>query len=72
MTKDAPARGARPDASDASGDPGDPARVATEPAPRRRVRSCELFGASRELTIEHNGEIYSLRQTSKGKLILTK
>lgn len=38
----------------------------------RSVSSTELLGAGRELTIEHNGEIYSLRLTSKGKLILTK
>lgn len=36
------------------------------------VRSAELLGGSRQLHIEHAGEIYVLRQTSKGKLILTK
>jgi len=39
---------------------------------RRHICSDELFGGQRELLIEHAGEIYSLRQTSKGKLILTK
>jgi hemin uptake protein HemP len=39
---------------------------------RRHIRSVELFSGQREVLIEHAGEIYSLRQTSKGKLILTK
>lgn len=41
-------------------------------SPRRQIRSDDLFGGSREVLIEHAGELYSLRQTSKGKLILTK
>ena len=44
----------------------------TAQAQRPRIRSEELFGGQRELLIEHAGEVYSLRQTSKGKLILTK
>jgi hemin uptake protein HemP len=39
---------------------------------RRQIRSVELFSGQREVLIEHGGEFYSLRQTSKGKLILTK
>lgn len=39
---------------------------------RRQIRSSELFGDQREVLIEHAGEIYSLRHTSRGKLILTK
>lgn len=39
---------------------------------RRQVASRELFHGGTELLIEHNGEIYTLRLTSKGKLILTK
>lgn len=39
---------------------------------RPTVPSSELFKGCRELVIEHNGETYSLRQTSKGGLILTK
>lgn len=42
------------------------------PAALRRVRSAELIGDARELRIEHAGEEYRLRITSKGKLILTK
>lgn len=39
---------------------------------RRQIASRELFLGGNELQIEHNGEIYTLRLTSKGKLILTK
>ncbi|MDB5812471.1 MAG: Hemin uptake protein hemP [Betaproteobacteria bacterium] len=49
-----------------------PADTAGSAAPRRQVRSDELFDGQREVLIEHAGEFYSLRQTSKGKLILTK
>ncbi len=31
-----------------------------------------LFGGAREIEIEHNGEIYRLRITRQGKLILNK
>ena len=37
-----------------------------------RIASIVLFGSTRELEIEHNGILYRLRQTSLGKLILTK
>jgi hemin uptake protein HemP len=37
-----------------------------------RVRAASLFDGARELIIEHGGEEYRLRVTSKGKLILTK
>jgi len=39
---------------------------------QRRLHSRDLLGAAREVIIEHEGEIYRLRCTSKGKLILTK
>ncbi len=47
------------------------------PAPRpedkcRVVRSAELFGGARVLTIVHHQEEYRLRITAAGKLILTK
>jgi hemin uptake protein HemP len=48
---------------------------AREPAPAlrpRRISSRTLFGESREVVIEHQGEQYRLRITSLGKLILTK
>lgn len=34
--------------------------------------SKKLFGSRKEIRIEHFGEIYSLRMTRNGKLILTK
>lgn len=45
------------------------AHVAT---PVRRIHSRELLGAAAEIEIEHAGQIYRLRRTSLGKLILTK
>lgn len=41
-------------------------------SPRRMTSTRELLAGGNEVQIEHNGEIYTLRQTSKGKLILTK
>ena len=37
-----------------------------------RLNSLELFGAAREIVIEHDDEEYRLRLTRQGKLILTK
>ncbi len=53
-------------------DAGTAALAAGTQSQRRKIRSDELFGRQREVLIEHAGEVYSLRQTSKGKLILTK
>jgi hemin uptake protein HemP len=39
---------------------------------RREIDSAELFAGSREVLIRHAGQTYTLRRTSKGKLILTK
>ncbi len=49
--------------------PGQQIRAIT---PRRMTSTRELLAGTNEVQIEHNGEIYTLRQTSKGKLILTK
>ncbi|PCI14992.1 MAG: hypothetical protein COB71_00120 [Thiotrichales bacterium] len=38
----------------------------------RRLTSDELLAGQRELVIEHHGDEYRLRITSKEKLILTK
>lgn len=38
----------------------------------QRILSIALLNGARELVIEHAGEEYRLRLTSKGKLILTK
>jgi len=45
---------------------------AIDQPPRRQINSVELSKGQREVLIEHAGEVYSLRHTSKGKLILTK
>ena len=39
---------------------------------KRRLSSDELMAGKREIVIEHGGEEYRLRITSKEKLILTK
>lgn len=41
-------------------------------APPRRINSAELLGAAQEVEICHTGQIYRLRLTALGKLILTK
>ena len=38
----------------------------------RRIPSAELFVSGAVVEIEHDGEIYRLRHTRRGKLILTK
>ncbi len=51
----------------------EPPRVNPVPsAGDQRVRSEELFRGTRELLIEHAGEVYRLRLTRNGKLILHK
>lgn len=48
-------------------------RTPTRPVPApRRIRSRELFGAAREVRIDHEGVEYRLTRTRQGKLILTK
>lgn len=37
----------------------------------KRIASRDLFGASREIVIEHAGRLYRMRITQHGKLILT-
>lgn len=39
---------------------------------RKRLSSLSLLGNEREVEIEHGGQLYRLRLTSLGKLILTK
>jgi hemin uptake protein HemP len=57
---------AREEANDISSRPESPAGAV------RHVRSVELFGASREVVIQHDHHVYRLKQTSRGGLILTK
>jgi hemin uptake protein HemP len=47
-------------------------RTHTPTGPAQRIRSEDLFGARREVHIEHRGEIYRLRLTRQDRLILTK
>jgi hemin uptake protein HemP len=47
-------------------------RIAVQPADRKVLRSEELFGTAREITIRHNGQEYRLQVTRNGKLILIK
>lgn len=49
----------------------DPAAAGTRPG-IRRIDSTELFNGAPEVEIEHQGQVYRLRRTSLGKLILTK
>ncbi|HZR35621.1 MAG TPA: hemin uptake protein HemP [Nevskia sp.] len=54
--------------------PPDP-RADRHPPPAgaaRRLDSRALLGEERELLIDHHGELYRLRLTRAGKLILTK
>ena len=37
-----------------------------------KIRSVDILAGAREVLIEHEGDEYRLRHTSKGKLILTK
>jgi hemin uptake protein HemP len=48
-----------------------PAQPATVPEVHR-ISSDELLAGAQEVQIEHHGALYRLRQTSLGKLILTK
>jgi hemin uptake protein HemP len=45
---------------------------ANAPEPVHRISSDELLAGALEVQIEHRGSLYRLRQTSLGKLILTK
>ena len=49
-----------------------PAKAAPEPSKRESWRSEELLGDRPEVLILHNNEIYRLRRTRQGKLILHK
>ncbi len=42
------------------------------PAEVLRISSQQLLAGAKEVLIEHHGSLYRLRQTSLGKLILTK
>jgi len=42
------------------------------PKPAKLIPSSSVFGGETEIGIEHHGELYRLRITRQGKLILTK
>lgn len=53
--------------------PPAPATPPAPPPPQRRWSSQQLFGgAATVIEIEHLQQVYQLRQTAQGKLILTK
>jgi hemin uptake protein HemP len=47
-------------------------RAATDPASVPHLSSTRLLGAAGEAVIEHDGNLYRLRRTSRGGLVLTK
>jgi len=50
-----------------------PSQSTDHPAPRTSViSSAELLADGKLIHIQHRGELYSLRETRLGKLILTK
>lgn len=63
-----------PDKSaDPSAGPAGKSDVATHSRRQRReVTTEELFGGGSEIRILHAEQVYTLRQTARGKLILTK
>lgn len=58
--------------AEADADRSGPAGGPLPSARARRIDSKDLLGGAREIVIDHEGEHYRLRFTSKGKLILTK
>jgi hemin uptake protein HemP len=64
----------RDQAAGSIGGDGSGARSGDAAPPRqpRRVASDELFAGAVEVLIEHREQVYRLRRTSLGKLILTK
>lgn len=51
--------------------PEGPTGIATPPG-QQVILSSQLLQGAKAVLIEHNGERYQLRATSRGKLILTK
>jgi len=52
--------------------PARPVRAAAHARGDRRIDSATLLGPGGELFIDHQQQVYRLRVTSQGKLILTK
>ncbi len=52
--------------------PDTPSAASRSAQGRRIIRSEELFGLNREVRIQHQGDLYVLRLTKLGKLLLNK
>ena len=52
--------------------PSPPSQVPLAVPTAPRLHSEKLFAGRREIEIEHAGQVYRLRMTALGKLILTK
>ncbi|MEX5924513.1 hemin uptake protein HemP [Providencia hangzhouensis] len=50
----------------------DTVETAKQPVKTDVIESQQLLGPAGKVSIQHNGELYQLRQTRTGKLILTK
>lgn len=61
-----------PDAPDACSVPDLPPGRAQRAGSQRCISTCDVLGPDGVLWIEHEGEIYVLRRTRAGRLILTK
>ena len=53
-------------------DPTVPPMVVPHPGPQRQVNSREILQGEREVWIIHGQDMYRLRETKNGKLILQK
>ena len=53
-------------------DPTIPPTLAPHPGPRRQVHSRDILQGEREVWIIHGEDMYRLRETKNGKLILQK
>lgn len=62
---------AQHDKTDSKTGAGD-AHAISSPSGIRRITTKDLFGADREIILDHEGAEYHLRVTSNGRLILTK
>jgi hemin uptake protein HemP len=71
MVHDAPRAAPLPQTVEASTDSTDSKLVPTVDT-HRQITSIHLFSGAAEVRIDHHGVIYRLKQTSLGKLILTK
>jgi len=61
-----------PDPSDKPPSPGPPSPGPADGATIRIIPSAELFRGAREVLIQHGDEVYRLRLTRNGKLLLFK